>query len=299
MDAIRVAKVDNVVLERPIPPLTKDGVPTRSRQTGTLHLTPHHLIFSPPLDTASTSSETASTSEIWIPYPTITLLTRLPQSIAGLYPLQIRTRTFGSYVLLFEKDRQGGAEDVWQSVKDCAVASEWDGIRASGSPLTGSASVEQLYAFFYTLAPPPVSQTVAPPTAHTSISPDQPRPISDPSPPSRGWSTFNPRAEFARQGVGSRTKAWRFTDVNKDYAFCPTYPTKLVVPSRISDSTLAYAGKYRSKARIPALTYLHWANHVSDSANRAGRSPCRRQSRDHPSPWSASRILDQRKTNAS
>lgn len=118
MDAIRVAKVDNVVLERPIPPSTKDGVPTRSRQTGTLHLTPHHLIF----DTTSTSSETAS--EIWIPYPTITLLTRLPQSIAGLYPLQIRTRTFGSYVLLFDKDRQGGAEDVWQSVKDCAVASE-------------------------------------------------------------------------------------------------------------------------------------------------------------------------------
>jgi hypothetical protein len=124
MDAIRVAKVDNVVLERPIPPSTKDGVPTRSRQTGTLHLTPHHLIFSPPHDTASTSSEAASTSEIWIPYPTITLLTRLPQSIAGLYPLQIRTRTFGSYVLFFERDRQGGAEDVWQSVKDCAVASE-------------------------------------------------------------------------------------------------------------------------------------------------------------------------------
>ncbi|GFZ44691.1 Phosphoinositide 3-phosphatase [Saitozyma sp. JCM 24511] len=243
MDAIRVAKVDNVVLERPIPPSTKDGVPTRSRQTGTLHLTPHHLIF----DTASTSSETAS--EIWIPYPTITLLTRLPQSIAGLYPLQIRTRTFGSYVLLFDKDRQGGAEDVWQSVKDCAVAR--------------AASVEQLYAFFYTLSPPLASQIVARPAAPLSISPDQPQPVSNASPVSSGWSTFNPRAEFARQGVGSRTKAWRFTDINKDYAFCPTYPTKLVVPSRISDSTLAYAGKYRSKARIPALTYLHWANHAS------------------------------------
>ncbi len=33
-----------------------------------------------------------------------------------------------------------------------------------------------------------------------------------------------------------------------------------MVPSRISDSTLAYAAKYRSKARIPALSYLHWAN---------------------------------------
>lgn len=31
---------------------------------------------------------------------------------------------FDTYVILFERDREGGAEDVWQSVKDCAVASE-------------------------------------------------------------------------------------------------------------------------------------------------------------------------------
>ena len=77
-----------------------------------------------------------------------------------------------------------------------------------------------------------------------------------------GWMIYNPRDEFARQGLGTRTKAWRFTDVNKDFSFCPTYPSKLIVPSRISDSVLAHAVKYRSKGRIPALTYLHWANHV-------------------------------------
>jgi hypothetical protein len=74
---------------------------------------------------------------------------------------------------------------------------------------------------------------------------------------------YNPRTEFARQGVGSRTRAWRFTDINRDYNFSPTYPAKLVVPTRISDSVLAYAAKYRSKARIPALSYLHWANQAS------------------------------------
>lgn len=47
--------------------------------------------------------------------------------------------------------------------------------------------------------------------------------------------------------------------------YSPTYPAKLVVPSRISDAVLAYSSKYRSKARIPALSYLHWANHVSQS----------------------------------
>lgn len=80
-------------------------------------------------------------------------------------------------------------------------------------------------------------------------------------------------------GVGVRTKAWRFTDINKDYSvsdvqlpsihhltkllqFASTYPSKLVVPARISDATLTYAGKHRSKARIPALSYLHWSNYV-------------------------------------
>jgi myotubularin-related protein 6/7/8 len=85
-------------------------------------------------------------------------------------------------------------------------------------------------------------------------------------------------------GVGTRTKAWRFTDINKDYSvrnppslptttrpliyfdqysqFCATYPARLVVPTKISDTTLQYAAKYRSKCRIPVLTYLHWGNYV-------------------------------------
>lgn len=34
----------------------------------------------------------------------------------------------------------------------------------------------------------------------------------------------------------------------------------LVVPSNISDQTLALAAKHRSKGRIPVLTYYHRAN---------------------------------------
>ncbi|KZV71863.1 phosphatases II [Peniophora sp. CONT] len=103
--------------------------------------------------------------------------------------------------------------------------------------LTVAADVKQLYAFFYTPNPP---------LTHND-----------------GWLIFNPREEFGRMGVGTRSKAWRFTDINKDYTFCPTYPARMVVPTRISDATLQYAVKYRSKGRIPALTYLHWANYGS------------------------------------
>jgi hypothetical protein len=54
------------------------------------------------------------------------------------------------------------------------------------------ASVTQLYAFFYT--------------------PNPTFPSKD------GWSIYSPREEFGRMGVGMRTKAWRFTDINKDYS---------------------------------------------------------------------------------
>ena len=35
------------------------------------------------------------------------------------------------------------------------------------------------------------------------------------------------------------------------------------VPSTISDNTLNYAGRYRSRARVPILTYLHPVNDCS------------------------------------
>ncbi|KAI0253526.1 protein-tyrosine phosphatase-like protein [Lactifluus subvellereus] len=100
--------------------------------------------------------------------------------------------------------------------------------------LTVANSVTQLYAFNYTPSPP--------------------------LPGSDGWTLYSPRDEFGRMGVGTRSKAWRFTDINKDYTFSPTYPSRLVVPTKISDSTLQYGVRYRSKGRIPSLTYLHWAN---------------------------------------
>ncbi|BEJ12617.1 hypothetical protein CspHIS471_0210770 [Cutaneotrichosporon sp. HIS471] len=264
MDGLRVAKVESAVLEG----TARHPPHARLHIEGTLHLTPHHLFFSPSSPGADVEKPRATETEeeIWIPYPTINVLQRLPQSAAGKYPLLVGTKTFDNYTLLFEKWGEGGAEDVWASVRDCAVTQ----------------SVEQLYAFFYTLPRSPVASTSALPNPATataipasnplsptplSASPEKSSPVATaadtPVPPATGWYVYNPRTEFARQGVGSRTRAWRFTDINRDYSFSPTYPAKLVVPTRISDSVLAYAAKYRSKARIPALSYLHWANQAS------------------------------------
>ncbi|RDB22283.1 Phosphoinositide 3-phosphatase [Hypsizygus marmoreus] len=199
MDAIRVSKVERVAC-------TKSG----TTKQGTIHLTAHHLIF---------RYDGEAEKEMWVPYPIISLVSCLPQTLQGLCPVTFHTRTFETFSLAFSKENE--ATDVFESVKELTVAT----------------SVTQLYAFFYR--------------------PNPPFPTSD------GWSIYSPRDEFGRMGVGSRSKSWRFTDINKDYSFCPTYPARLVVPTRISDTTLRYASKYRSKCRIPVLTYLHWANYGS------------------------------------
>lgn len=154
MDAIRVTKVERVAF-------TKTG----TTSIGTIHLTAHHIIF---------RYDDGKEKEIWVPYPLISLVTRLPQTLQGQSPINFNTRTFETFSFTFTKDSD--ASDVFESVKE----------------LTVSTSVTQLYAFFY--------------------SPSPPFSTSD------GWSLYSPRDEFGRMGVGTRTKAWRFTDINKDYS---------------------------------------------------------------------------------
>lgn len=77
-----------------------------------------------------------------------------------------------------------------------------------------------------------------------------------------GWNIYDPMKEYERMGAFKQGK-WRFTTVNKDYALCPSYPSTFVVPEAISDNVLNYAAKYRSKNRIPALSYYHEFNSVS------------------------------------
>ena len=50
---------------------------------------------------------------------------------------------------------------------------------------------------------------------------------------------------------------WRVSRANHKYALCETYPSFLVVPSKITDKQLHAAASYRSKKRLPVLSYIH------------------------------------------
>ena len=71
------------------------------------------------------------------------------------------------------------------------------------------------------------------------------------------------REEWERQGLGAGTSRWRATVLNNEYQLCPTYPQELYVPAAISDEDLQEVAKYRSKQRLPALSWLHPSSHAA------------------------------------
>ncbi|ETN45510.1 uncharacterized protein HMPREF1541_09342 [Cyphellophora europaea CBS 101466] len=236
MERTRAAKAENVILAR------------RGEQTqGTLHLTPHHLIFqySPPTtspaaaafsqqqpstDQRAGSTPSARPRELWIGYPIIHTCVFRPSPTASRQPSSIRLRGRDFSFVCFYISDERRARDVYDSIRSwtCKIG-----------------RLDKLYAFSYTPAFPPEREFAA-------------------QPGGGGWSVYEPMREWRRQGVEGN-KNWRVSKINRDYAFSETYPATFVVPSAISDNTLNYAGRYRSRARIPALTYLHPVNNCTIS----------------------------------
>lgn len=72
---------------------------------------------------------------------------------------------------------------------------------------------------------------------------------------SAGWNYYNLESEFKRMHVPN--ERWHLTIINDKYDLCDTYPKQIYVPVEASTSVLMASSKFRSKGRLPALTYLH------------------------------------------
>jgi hypothetical protein len=78
---------------------------------------------------------------------------------------------------------------------------------------------------------------------------------------SENWRIYDPVDEWIREGLFmSRedivsSQQWRVSNVNESYGFCPSYPRLLLVPKTISDWSLSAVAGFRSKSRIPVLTW--------------------------------------------
>ncbi|XP_034950014.1 myotubularin-related protein 6 [Chelonus insularis] len=70
-----------------------------------------------------------------------------------------------------------------------------------------------------------------------------------------GWSSFDIQREFQRQGLPNAE--WVLSYINSSYELCDTYPRYLYVPASCTNNILVGSAKFRSKGRLPVLTYIH------------------------------------------
>lgn len=75
--------------------------------------------------------------------------------------------------------------------------------------------------------------------------------------------------DYARIGLAANNAQWRVATGNSDYQvalcarpvdqpqICPTYSRAFVVPRTISDSVVRHAARFRSRQRLPIMSYLH------------------------------------------
>ncbi|CAF2432659.1 unnamed protein product [Rotaria sp. Silwood2] len=72
-----------------------------------------------------------------------------------------------------------------------------------------------------------------------------------------GWKLYNEIKEYTRMGIQSVGDAhWIINiEINKNYTFCDTYPHILVLPSNFATSRLDNVASFRSRNRIPVLSW--------------------------------------------
>lgn len=197
-------------------------------ELGDLALSDFHLVFRfpPESQVAENPDLRKQIKQAWFAFHIISQCVLRPTAPSSGIPssIRIRFRDFTYVSFNFDDDKQ--ARDAF------------DFIRTRTCKL---GSIEKLLAFSF--KPPP----------------------SSPENKVNGWDIYDARAEFRRQGISEKAAdlGWRITSINKNHVFSPTYPAVLAVPSKISDNTLKYASAFRSRARIPTLTYLHPINNCT------------------------------------
>uniref|UniRef100_A0A4W5LRL6 Myotubularin related protein 8 n=1 Tax=Hucho hucho TaxID=62062 RepID=A0A4W5LRL6_9TELE len=112
------------------------------------------------------------------------------------------------------------------------ISSETDcqNVHQSLVRLSQPGKVEELYAFLY-------------------------NPKQDEDERRNGWGFIDSAMDFKRMGLPN--EVWEMTDLNKNYELCSTYHSQLGIPKTASKGTVFGSAKFRSRGRIPTLSYYH------------------------------------------
>lgn len=120
MEKIRISKVAPTYMPkwRELTYPKVENVRMRSKGehcTGTLHLMPHHLVFS--FETKPNGAEPARSKEVWVTYPMISYCSLRPAPPASpMKPMiRIRGRDFNFFALEFNDDKE--ARDIYDTIR--------------------------------------------------------------------------------------------------------------------------------------------------------------------------------------
>lgn len=86
-----------------------------------------------------------------------------------------------------------------------------------------------------------------------------------------GWLVYDVENEYIRQGVLGSGCGWRLTRVNRNFKLCDTYPPLLVVPAGVNDEFLMEEAGFRSRRRIPVLS---WRSNITGVSITRCSQPC-------------------------
>jgi myotubularin-related protein 1/2 len=77
-----------------------------------------------------------------------------------------------------------------------------------------------------------------------------------------GWKIFNPKKEFLRQNLDFKDENIKLKEsiLNKNFGLCSTFPNYLIFPSVLQDNEIKEASLFRSKNRLPTLSYYYNPN---------------------------------------
>ncbi|XP_070615782.1 phosphatidylinositol-3,5-bisphosphate 3-phosphatase MTMR8-like isoform X1 [Erythrolamprus reginae] len=76
-----------------------------------------------------------------------------------------------------------------------------------------------------------------------------------------GWKSIDVKADYLRMGIDN--SSWEISHVNKDYEVCSTYSRELVVPREATRAVILGSAKFRSRGRIPVLSYFYKENNAA------------------------------------
>ncbi|XP_044283209.1 myotubularin-related protein 8 isoform X2 [Varanus komodoensis] len=76
-----------------------------------------------------------------------------------------------------------------------------------------------------------------------------------------GWKLIDVKMDYQRMGIPNAY--WEISDANKDYEVCNTYAPELVVPKAATRAMVLGSSKFRSRGRIPVLSYFYKENNAA------------------------------------